>query len=237
VRDRVLTFDCYGTLIDWESGIAGAFATAAARAGRPAPPRDALLEAYAAAEAEVEAGPWRPYREVLAAAAARAAQTLGWSLDDARSGFLAESLPSWAPFPDTNPALERLARRFRLGILSNVDEDLLAATRRHLPVEWDPVVTAEAVRSYKPAHAHWVEARRRLGPAAREWTHVAASHYHDVTPAVELGLPVVWVNRTGRTLDAAAPRPDHEVRSLAEAADLLLDRDRLDPRTRALEGR
>jgi 2-haloacid dehalogenase/putative hydrolase of the HAD superfamily len=232
VRDRVLTFDCYGTLIDWESGIAGAFASAAARAGRPAPDRRAVLDAYAAAEAEVEAGPWRPYREVLTAAAARAAQALGWAVDETGARFLAESLPSWTPFPDTNPALERLAGRFRLGILSNVDEDLLAATRRHLSVEWDLVVTAEAVRSYKPAHAHWIEARRRLGAAARRWTHVAQSHGHDVVPAVELGVPVVWVNRTGVRLDDAAVRPDHEVRSLAEAADLLLDAGTGDARAR-----
>lgn len=223
MRDRLLTFDCYGTLIDWESGIAGAFADAATRAGRSAPERQAVLHAYADAEAAVEAGPYRPYRDVLAAAASRTARTLGWQLGDAEARFLAESLPSWAPFPDTNPALERLAACFRLGILSNVDDDLLAATRRHFPVEWDLLVTAEAVRSYKPAHAHWVEARRRLGAAARDWMHVAQSHYHDVVPVVELGLPVVWVNRTGVRLDASAPRPDHEVRTLADAADLLLE--------------
>lgn len=217
----VLTFDCYGTLIDWEAGIAAAFAREGARWGVRLD-RAALLRAFAECEAEIEAGEYVPYREVLAAAARCAADRVGWALEPDRAGFLARSLPEWEPFPDTNPSLERLGAAFRLGILSNVDDALLERTLERLHGRWDLLVTAEQVRSYKPRRAHWVEARRRVGVAAGEWTHVAQSYYHDVRPCLELGLPVVWVNRGGRPLAPEEPRPDHEVASLSEAADLLL---------------
>ena len=221
---RVLTFDCYGTLVDWEAGIAGAFERAAAGEGL-ALDRRKVLAAYAACEAQREAREYAPYRQVLADAASCAARRLGWQLSPERATFLAESLPSWRPFPDTNPSLQRLARSFALGLLSNVDEDLLAATRGHLPVEWDLIVTAEQVRSYKPAHAHWTEARRRLGERQASWIHVAQSYYHDVVPALELGLPVIWVNRRAQRLEPGQPRATREVRDLREVADLLLGGD------------
>ncbi|MFN2431336.1 MAG: HAD family hydrolase [Gemmatimonadota bacterium] len=218
---KMLTFDCYGTLVDWETGIAGAFQEEAARDGVRLD-RERVLAAYARAEAAVEAEAWRPYREVLAEAAMRAARELGWGLSPERATFLARSLPEWRPFPDTHPALERLAGGHALGLLSNVDDDLLDATRRHLGVAWDLVVTAEQVRSYKPRRAHWIEARRRLGDV--EWTHVAQSYVHDVQPCLDLGLRVVWVNRGGRRLEPADPRPPHEVADLAGAARLLAER-------------
>ena len=220
-REHLLTFDCYGTLIDWESGIAGAFEREAAKEGRTLD-RDALFRAYAECEAEVEADSYAPYREVLAAAARCTALALNWDLPRERAVFLPVSLPSWKPFADTNPSLKRLAAVCAMGILSNVDDDLLDETRRYFPIEWDLVVTAEQVGSYKPAHAHWIEARRRTEGRYERWTHVAQSYYHDVTPALELGLPVVWVNRRGERLGANQPRPTHEVRTLAEAADLIL---------------
>jgi 2-haloalkanoic acid dehalogenase type II len=220
--DHFLTFDCYGTLIDWETGIASAFEREAAKDGRRLD-RAALFTAYAECEAEVEAGSYAPYREVLAAAARCTALALEWDLPRERAVFLPMSLPSWKPFPDTNPSLKRLAASCALGILSNVDDDLLDETRRYFPIEWDLIVTAEQVGSYKPAHAHWIEARRRMEGRYGRWTHVAQSYYHDVVPALELGLPVVWVNRRGERLESNQRPPTDEVRTLAEAADLILE--------------
>jgi len=153
-RWDVVTFDCYGTLIDWERGIRDAFRTAASAAGF-ALDVDAAVAAYLEIERDVEAETFRRYRDLLAETARRVAARLGWQLAEARADFLAESLPRWPPFADTNPALERLATAgYRLGILSNVDDDLLAATRRHLTVPFAIIVTAEQVRSYEPAPEH-----------------------------------------------------------------------------------
>lgn len=219
-RPKVVTFDCYGTLVDWERGISEAFAAAASKAGHVLAPSD-VLAAYAAVEPEIEAGPYRPYRQVLAATASHVAQRLGWPLAEKDAGFLAESLPSWPPFPDTNPALTRLAAAgVRLGILSNVDEDLLAGTRRHFEVAFELIVTAERVRSYKPGPAHFEAARAALGPGAR-WLHAAASYFHDVVPARALGIPVAWINRKGERASAAGA-PDRELPDLAALADWLV---------------
>jgi 2-haloalkanoic acid dehalogenase type II len=214
-----VTFDCYGTLIDWEGGISAAFAAAARRAGREAG-RAEVLAAYHAVEPEIENGAHRPYREVLAATAARVAARLGWPLAEKDAGFLAESLPSWPPFPDTNAALARLsAAGIRLGILSNIDEDLLAATRRHFAVAFDLIVTAERVRSYKPGLAHFETARREL-PQGVRWLHAAQSYFHDVVPAKSVGIPTAWINRKAEPVGAAGP-PDRELRDLAGLADWL----------------
>jgi 2-haloalkanoic acid dehalogenase type II len=215
-----VTFDCYGTLIDWEKGITKAFAAKASALGLPVPRREEILAAYHAVEPEIEAGPFRPYREILALTAARVAARLGWKIAEKDAGFLAESLPSWKPFPDTNPALARLPKAgIRLGILSNVDEDLLAGTRRHLDVSFDLVVTAEGVRSYKPGHAHFTAARAALGPGAR-WLHAAQSYFHDVVPAKALGIPVAWINRKSERAAAAGPA-DRELPDLSALADWL----------------
>ena len=214
----VITFDCYGTLIDWESGIADAFLRAAREDGVELR-RDEVLRAYELIEPVVERERFRLYRDVLAETAGRVAHALGWPLAFERGAFLAESMPSWKPFPDTNAALERLRDAgYRLGILSNVDDDLLRATRRHFSVEFDPIVTAQQVRSYKPAHGHWLAARERIGNA--RWLHAAQSNYHDVVPANALGIPTAWVNRRGDTaLPGGAPKL--EVRDLAGLADAL----------------
>jgi 2-haloalkanoic acid dehalogenase type II len=216
----VVTFDCYGTLIDWERGIGEAFATAAAADGVRLDPV-AALRAYHEHEPAVEAEAYRSYREVLAETARRVAGALGWALPAARAAFLAESLPAWPPFADTGAALGRLAGAgYRLGILSNVDDDLLAGTRRHFPVEFAPVVTAQQVGAYKPARPHFDVARARLGPAAGRWLHAAQSYFHDVRPACEIGLPVAWINRKAEPPGGPA-RPAREFRTLTELADWL----------------
>ena len=213
----VITFDCYGTLIDWERGIADAFADAAVEDGVRLD-ANAVLHAYALVEPEVERG-YRPYREVLQESASRVAQMLGWRVPYERCSFLPLSLPRWKPFPDTNAALERLASAgCRLGILSNVDDDLIAATRKHFSVEFDLVITAQQVRSYKPAPAHFLTARDRIG--STRWLHAAQSNYHDVVPCNALGIPTAWINRKG---EKALPggTPTHELSDLAEFASLI----------------
>jgi 2-haloacid dehalogenase/putative hydrolase of the HAD superfamily len=212
-QGSVITFDCYGTLVDWEQGIVDAFQSVADRPLDPA----AIILAHATTEPSVQSAGYRSYRDTLAEVARRMAPELGLKLEPGSERFLADSLAGWAPFPDTNPALERLARAgYRLGILSNVDDDLLAATRQQLTVDFELIVTAEQVRSYKPAPAHFLEARRRLG--ADSWLHAAASWFHDVEPATALSVPVVWVNRTGGRPSGAA-RPDHVVADMAGLAE------------------
>src|SRR6266540_1227123 len=199
-----LTFDCYGTLIDWEGGIGRWFQNAAAADGTAVALSDALA-AYAAIEPAVEAEAYHSYREVLAAERARS---------------LAESLPSWQPFPDTNPALERLATTgYRLGILSNVDDGLLSSTLSHFTVRFDLLITAQQVRSYKPALRHFHAAREQIGKN-RRWLHAAQSLFHDIVTAHALGIPVAWINRKGQ---AGQPdiSPDMEVKTLGDLADRL----------------
>ena len=213
----VVTFDCYGTLIDWEGGIAGAFTRAVAETGGRLEPRQ-VLAAYEKIEPMVQAERYRSYRDVLTESARRVARQVGWDLPEPKATFLAESLPFWIPFPDTNAALERLFKAgYRLGILSNVDDDLLAGTRKYFTVPFDPIVTAQQVRSYKPADGHFVTARERI--AGGHWLHAAQSHFHDVTPARRLGIPSAWINRKGET--RGEPRPDRELRTLTELADWL----------------
>lgn len=214
----VITFDCYGTLIDWESGIAEAFLEAA-RADGVTLERGAVLAAYAEVEPAVEAAGYRRYRDVLSETAVEVARRLGWGRTRKGARFLPESLPRWRPFPDSGPALEALrSAGYALGILSNVDDDLLAGTRRHFPVSFDLLVTAEQVGSYKPAQGHFLEARRRL--SGRRWLHAAQSYFHDIEPAAALGVPVVWVNRKGERPGGAA-RPDGEVGGLAGLVEWL----------------
>jgi len=214
----IITFDCYGTLIDWEGGIINAFQSEAARDGL-ALDGDQIIAAYSAEEPKVESESYRSYREVLTETARLVGSRLGWNIASERASFLAQSLPEWKPFADTNAALERLACKFQLGILSNVDDDLLAGTRRHFTVQFDLIVTAQQVRSYKPGFAHFNEAMARV--PGKRLLHAAQSYFHDVVPCAALGIPVVWVNRKGERPLPGGPLPTHEVRNLSELADLL----------------
>lgn len=218
-----VTFDCYGTLIDWETGIQRAFKQALEGTGLSPTQEAELFEAYQKEEKEIESRmPYRKYRDVLSLAASEAARKFGKNIPEKLSGILAESLPNWTPFPDTNPALEKLSTEHTLGILSNIDEDLLAGTLKHFTVPFDLVVTAERVRSYKPGPEHFEEARRIIG-ADRGWLHVAASLYHDIEPATRLGINTVWINRKnspeGRRFKGKIVR---EIRDIVELASWLL---------------
>jgi 2-haloacid dehalogenase/putative hydrolase of the HAD superfamily len=218
-RYDVITFDCYGTLIDWEAGIAGAFLQAAADDGVTFT-RAEILRAYADVEHRVQAEGYRTYREILRDTATRVAKVLGWPIGSERAGFLAESLPEWQPFPDTNPSLERLVNAgCRLGILSNIDDDLLAETRKHFTVDFDIVVTAQQVRSYKPGHAHFLTARELIGPS--RWLHAAESNFHDIVPTNVLGIDNAWINRQHQP-ELPGGTPKFKFDDLAGLADAIV---------------
>lgn len=180
----VLTFDCYGTLIDWETGIAEAL-VAAGLAGEP----DALLEEFARHEAELEAGPYLRYREVLAEAARRMSAT-----EDAATTF-GGSVADWPAFADSAEALRALKERFRLGVITNCDDDLFAASNAKLGVAFDWVVTAEQAGGYKPGLKGFELAFERIDVPRERILHVAQSLFHDHVPAKSLGLTTVWIDR------------------------------------------
>lgn len=210
----LVTFDCYGTLIDWEDGIWSAFRS---RAPIPESRRQELLDTYHAVEAKIELESYRPYSEVLRNAAIAAGGALG--IDTGDGSFLSDSLPRWPPFPETNAALERLrSAGMQLAILSNVDEELLARTRQHFTVDFEFVVTAEQVKSYKPAPGHFEEAAKKT--SGRRWLHAAQSYYHDIVPAVRLGTASAWINRKRETPDGSE-RADYVVPDLMELANAL----------------
>src|SRR5215831_13826386 len=218
---EVITFDCYGTLIDWESGIRNAFRSMIQETGAsPGLAEEALLH-YEGEERRIEhMKPHLLYHQVLARTALAISRKMGWNLTESDSSFLARDLPNWIPFADTNPALQRLARNHALGILSNIDNDLLAGTLRHLKAKFDILVTAENVKSYKPAFAHFEKAHELIGE--RSWVHVAGSQYHDIEPAATLGIRAVWVNRKGARLLRDYPEDQvSQVEDLSQLADQL----------------
>jgi 2-haloalkanoic acid dehalogenase type II len=215
----VITFDCYGTLIDWEQGIREAFAALAQAEGAAIDP-DVALADYHAIEPEVEAEEFRSYHDVLAETARRAVERQGWALSAGAGQDFAARLPEWPPFPDTDAALARMsAAGYRLGILSNVDDELLEATLRYFSAPIDLIVTAQQVGSYKPAHGHFIRARERLG--GLRWLHAAQSYFHDIVPASALGVPAVWVNRKREPLPQDGPTPLADVATLAELVEWL----------------
>ncbi len=220
---RAMTFDCYGTLVDWERGILGALRPLCERSGVDVSD-DELLVAYARAEAHVERGHWRPYRDVLREVMRMLSVRFGVPAGEWDDETLVRSLPEWPAFPDTVESLRALSAWFPLGIISNVDDDLFEQTARRLDVEFDWVVTAEQAQAYKPAHRIFRLARDRIGVHPSRIAHVAQSRFHDVAPARLLGWNTVWVNRRrgepgpGATVPAPA-RPHvvvHDLRSLVE---------------------
>jgi 2-haloalkanoic acid dehalogenase type II len=218
---EIVTFDCYGTLIDWETGIRAAFEQSLRGLGLGQSEEARVFDLYEEEEKRIEAlQPYRSYRTVLSEAASAAARRIGKDIPETLSGVLAEQLPMWDPFPDTNLALQRLARKYKLGILSNVDNDLLTGTLKHFSIPFDLVVTAEQVRSYKPGTKHFEEAQRIIGD--RRWLHAAASLYHDIEPALKLGIKTVWVNRKNSIERRKyLGRIVREVENLTELADWL----------------
>jgi 2-haloalkanoic acid dehalogenase type II len=197
-----ITFDCYGTLIDWERGITDALLPLLP----PGTDRRALAERYIEVEAEVEKGEHIPYRDVLDRASRALLAERGRPLRDDEPSPLPASLPSWPPFGEVPAALRELRRRgYKYAILSNVDNDLLAASIRGIGVEPDLTVTAEDARSYKPARGHWRHFEERTGAGKQDTIHVAASLYHDIRPTTSWGWRNVWIARRIEPLRGAAP--------------------------------
>lgn len=205
-RFRALTFDCYGTLVDWEAGIVGALRPLLHRHGVHASDGE-ILELYGRLEPQAEAGVWVPYRTVLRRVVEGFGRELGFRPARSELGVLADSLADWPLFPDTVEALERLGRRWKLGVVSNVDDELFAATRERLGVEPAVVVTAEQVRTYKPDPTHFHAALERLQLRRDQLLHVAQSLHHDIGPARELGIATVWVDRRGGKEGSGATPP------------------------------
>jgi len=222
-RFDVLTFDCYGTLIDWETGLLDAFRPVLAAHGS-APPEDELLAAFARYEAAVEAGSYRPYREVLEAALRGVGEELGFEPSEDEVANFAGSVADWPPFPDSAAALQKLHERFSLGVITNCDDDLFAASARRLGIEFDWVVTAQQARRYKPNPRGFELMFERVGLPPRRILHVAQSLFHDHVPAKRLGLATAWVDRRhdrpgfGATPPADAS-PDLTVPDMASLAD------------------
>ncbi|HEY6305712.1 MAG TPA: HAD-IA family hydrolase, partial [Candidatus Angelobacter sp.] len=183
---RLITFDCYGTLIDWETGMLAAMRPMFSGNGRQIADSH-ILEQYGEVEVKLESGPYLPYRQVLSRAVQEVGSRLGVKISADEGRNFAESLTQWEPFPDTVAGLQKLARRFRLGIISNVDDDLFAVTRTKLQAPFDVVVTAQQVQSYKPSLKNFQEALRRSGFRKEEILHAGQSVYHDVIPASSMG--------------------------------------------------
>ena len=215
---RWATFDCYGTLVDWEGGIGGQLARL-----WPDADRAFLLERYHEIEPRVQVAGSLPYREVLRQALVLLAESEGLQLDPRDEPALADSLPSWPVFPEVPPALAELrARGWSLGVLSNTDPDLLAASLAAIGVPVDLAVTAAEAGSYKPAHGHWERFASESGVDRSQHVHVAASLFHDIAPAEELGLTAVWINRLAEESDL--PRADElpDLTRLPETLDRLV---------------
>jgi 2-haloacid dehalogenase len=214
--DRWATFDCYGTLVDWNGGIGRELERlfGAERAPR-------LLHRYHELEPEIQrADPAARYRDVLTAALARLAEQESLPLPADEHDALARSLPEWTPFPEVRSALEEVrGRGWKLAVLSNTDRDYLDASLARIGVSFEETVVASEIGSYKPAHRHWEVFRERVEPGTH--VHVGASLFHDVVPALALRIPTVWINRLGESADRQPDVELHELTGLGEALESL----------------
>ena len=165
------------------------------------------------------AGSYELYAEVLRRTVVKVAGELGWEIEPSRAQFLPDSVAYWMPFREANAAMDRLAKRYQIGIISNIDDKLLGISRRHLRTELDLVVTAQQVRSYKPDNTHFRECARRIG-GKKGWVHIGSGYTNDVAPLLKMNVPVIWVNRHGEKLEGGSP-PTAEVRNLRDAAKKL----------------
>ena len=213
-----VTTDCYGTLIDWEKGLADAFKREADRDGLSID-TDALVKRFLEVQAEVMAGSYELYAEVMRRAGVKVAEEIGWRIEPSRAQFIPDSVAAGQPFRESNAAMDRLAGRYQVGIVSNVDDKLLGVSRRHLRTELELVVTAQQVRSYKPDPAHFKEAARRIG-GKKGWVHIAAGYDSDVAPLLKMNVPVIWVNRHGEKLEGRKA-PSATVKTFRDAAKKL----------------
>jgi 2-haloalkanoic acid dehalogenase type II len=215
---RWVSFDCYGTLIDWDRGIRSTLA-----ALWPDQPSDQLLSEYHELEPLVQRDGSLTYRQVLQRALRALAAVRGLPLTDEQAPALADALPGWSAFPEVPRALGELREAgWKLGILSNTDPDYLDASIARIGVPIDVKVVASMIGSYKPGHAHWYAFRRIAGITGRDrHVHVAASLFHDIAPCAELSIPAVWVNRLGEESDLPRARELTDLASLSQAVEEL----------------
>jgi 2-haloacid dehalogenase len=218
----VITFDCYGTLINWEAGILGVLRPLIKKYGRNL--SDAgILELYSTFEPQIQSGEYKPYRQVLAEVVKKFGAKLVFTPTQQEMDSLAESIRDWPPFPDTTVALRKLKTKYKLAIISNIDDDLLAHSLRLMGVPFDHLITAQQAKSYKPSLNNFNLALEKIGLPREKVLHAAESLYHDIAPANELGIANVWVNRRGgkpgATKDVAAI-PGMEVPDLKALADV-----------------
>lgn len=213
-----VTFDVYGTLIDWESGIIAAFKKAAEADGVTLPTNE-IMPLFIEVQKEVQSGSYELYAEVLRRTALIMAERLEWKLDSSKSSFLPDSIPYWKPFKEAPVQLRKFKKKYKTGLVSNIDDKLLGQTRRHLPHEFDLVVTAQQVRSYKPDPAHFKEIERRIG-TKKGLVHIGSSYYHDVEPCLKAKIPVIWLNRHDEPLEGRK-KPTEMVKTLLDASKLL----------------
>jgi 2-haloacid dehalogenase len=221
---RLVSFDCYGTLINWETGIFSALRPILAAHGKTIADAE-LLRLYSELESQAQQGEFHPYREVLQSVVRGFGEHLGFNPTESQARSLPESLPNWPPFADTIAALGKLKQRYQLAVISNVEDDLFAPTARLLQVPFDYVITAQQAQAYKPSLQMFKTAQQRTGVAPAQWLHVAQSVYHDVIPARSLGISTVWVNRPSSrpgsgAAKAATGKPDLEVPNLETLARL-----------------
>jgi 2-haloacid dehalogenase len=221
-RFEIITFDCYGTLIKWEDGILRCLHRILADHGKSTGDAE-ILQLYGDYEARAEQGTYQSYRDVLQSVARQFGEQFGFVAGAREMQSLPESLAEWKPWPDTVSALQELQRRFRLAIISNVDDDLFAFTRPQLKVTFEEVITAQQAQAYKPSLKIFELALSRIAVSADRILHVGQSIYHDVIPAQSLGMATVWVNRPSLragvgAVKAAEGHPDLRVSSLAELA-------------------
>ena len=225
-RFKFISFDCYGTLIDWETGILSALRPLLEKHGAKLSDAE-LLQLYGDLEAQAEAGVYRSYRDVLREVVRGLGQQRGLSASAVEQDSLPDSIAQWKPFPDSANALRKLHSRFQLAIISNIDDDLFAASARQLGIEFDQVITAAQAAAYKPSPTIFRLAQQKLGVSTQEWLHAGQSIYHDVIPASSLGISTVWVNRPSLRPDVGAVRqasgtPDLDVHSLEELMHVAL---------------
>lgn len=219
-----VSFDCYGTLIDWATGVSTALQPILEEQDVEVDDEE-LFRLYGQFEKDVESGRYVTYREVLRRVARRFGDRFGFTPTNAEVERFADSVGDWPPFADTDEALCRLTEEFRLAVVSNVDDDLFRDTARHFSVDFDDVISAEQVGTYKPDLAPFETAFTRLGVAPNRLLHVAQSVYHDVNPAGRMGISCVWVRRYGGRFDPPTPQTDPvlTVPDLSSLADVLLD--------------
>ncbi|MBI3976586.1 MAG: haloacid dehalogenase type II [Chloroflexi bacterium] len=219
VLPEVLTFDCYGTLIDWDAGVRAYVEPLLARKGADVDPA-AFHERWEAIQFDHIQGPYRPYKTILAESLTATLAAYGLPIDPDDGPGLARAMPTWTPFPDTRPALERLKRRFRLCIISNTDNDILAESVRRIGVAFNATVTAEDSGMYKPNLASFQLALAVLKTPPERILHVAFGFKYDIGPANRLGFASCWVNRYGEPTPPGAT-PTAIVPNLLALADLL----------------